>query len=134
MPPGPSALFLLLVLGAWCDGRCGVADGKVLGCLAFLPTPSLNKRRKLGFVEVADALPLDLGFLGRSFRVRGSSALPHGFFSPSHLPQMGFQTYSGLFLLCCLSLCSSSSLCFGFWFFGSLLLTFSPSVGAKLFP
>lgn len=48
--------------------------------------------------------------------MRGSSALSHGYFSFSHLPQMGFQTYSGLFLLCCLSV-------FGFWFFGSLLLT-----------
>lgn len=84
---------------------------------------SLLKRRKLGLVRVADALSLDLGFLGRSSCVRGSSALPPRIFSLSHLPQMGFQTYSGLFLLCCLSVLPP--LCvFGFWFFGSLLLLF----------
>lgn len=68
--------------------------GKVLVCLAFLPAPSLNKRRKPGFVKVADALSLDLGFLGRSFYVTEFSSPPQiFFFRLSHLPQMGFQTY-----------------------------------------
>lgn len=54
--------------------------GKVLDCLAFLPAPSLSKRRKTGFVKVADALSLDLGFLGRSFYVREFSSPPWIFF------------------------------------------------------
>lgn len=123
MPPGPSDLFLLLVLGAWCDGRCGVADGKVLGCLAFLPTPSLNKRRKLGFVKVADALPLDLGFLGRSFCEREFSPPPQIFFSSSP-PTNGVPDLFWSFFYSVTFLSVLPPLCvFGFWFFGSLLLT-----------
>lgn len=122
--------------------------GKVLVCLAFLPAPSLNKRRKPGFVKVADALSLDLGFLGRSFYVTEFSSPPQIFFFVFLTSHKWGSKPIGLFLLCCLSICSSSSLFqflvfWGFFclvflvflvFFGHCYYCFSPSVGAKLFP
>lgn len=63
--------------------------GKVLVCLAILPAPSLNKRRKPGFVKVVDALSLYLGFLGRSFYVTEFSSPPQIFFSSFSPPTNG---------------------------------------------
>lgn len=50
MPLGPSDLFLLLVLGAWCDGRCGVTGGEGARLFGF-STYSLCKQKKEAWIS-----------------------------------------------------------------------------------